>query len=220
MKVNVLSRVGITAAKDQTVEELGESKKFGKLLLLKNEDGYFAKFTKNPRMFEILTIQDSPNDVVEDIVEFFITEVEEGDDKDLEGFMDFFKNFKKGNGKFGKILFTELDEFAEKYEGDVESSTKPSKAEYKDSLNTFAKSPHKVYDIIHDNKGGKGGFYVTDYDFDYERAPTPGEAIWKFIEEQLLDTDIKTLRKMIRPTCNEYGELYSRTLDEFERKGK
>ena len=71
MKVNVLSRVGLTSAKDQTVEELGESKKFGKLLLLKNEDGYFAKFTKNPRMFEILTIQDSPNDVVEDIVEFF-----------------------------------------------------------------------------------------------------------------------------------------------------
>ena len=132
-------------------------------------------------MFEILTIQDSPNDVVEDIVEFFITEVEEGDDKDLKGFMDFFKNFKKGNGKFGKILFTELDEFAEKYEGDVESSTKPSKAEYKDSLETFAYSQYKVYDIIHDSKGG--GFYVTDYDFDYEHAPTPGEAIWELANE-------------------------------------
>jgi hypothetical protein len=220
MKVNVLSRVGLTAAKDQTVEELGESKKFGKLLLLKNEDGYFAKFTKNPRMFEILTIQDSPNDVVEDIVEFFITEVEEGDDKDLEGFMNFFKNFKKGNGKFGKILFTELDEFAEKYEGDVESSTKPSRADSKDSIKTFAYSPYKVYDIIHDGKSGKGAFYVTDYDFDYERALTPGEAIWKFVEEQLSDTNIKTLKRMIRPKGNEYGELYSDTLKEFERKGK
>ena len=218
MKVNVLSRVGLTSAKDQTVEELGESKKFGKLLLLKNEDGYFAKFTKNPRMFEILTIQDSPNDVVEDIVEFFITEVEEGDDKDIKGFMDFFKNFKKGNGKFGKILFTELDEFAEKYEGDVESSTKPSKAEYKDSLETFAYSQYKVYDIIHDSKGG--GFYVTDYDFDYEHAPTPGEAIWEFVEEQLSDTDIKTLKRMILPKRNQYGGMYLKILKEFERKEK
>ena len=76
----------------------------------------------------------------------------------------------------------------------------------------------KLYKLIENYSNSRSSY--NDYDFDYEHAPTPGEAIWEFVEEQLSDTDIKTLKRMILPKHNQYGGMYLKILKEFERKEK
>ena len=94
-------------------EELGVSDMYGKLLLLKEEDGYIAEFTKNPKMFEFYEAEKSPQDVITDIQDWFESDVEVNGN--VENFKKFFKGFKKGNSKYANLLYKNLKDLYDSF---------------------------------------------------------------------------------------------------------